>query len=114
MRKSSSTDQFTRLSVLGAIALIAIPIAIYPKESAEFIRSTYLMTVDIFGATYMIFGACMLLFVLFVAFSRFGSHRLGGDDIGPDYSLFSWACMLFCSGIGGGILYWSKIGRAHV
>ena len=113
MRKSSSTDQFTRLSVLGAIALIAIPIAIYPKESAEFIRSTYLMTVDIFGATYMIFGACMLLFVLFVAFSRFGSHRLGGDDIGPDYSLFSWACMLFCSGIGGGILYWSIVEWAY-
>ena len=101
---NSSTDKITTLSVLGAIALIATPIALYPKESADFIRSTYLLTVDIFGATYMIFGACMLLFVLYIAFSKFGNHRLGGDDIGPDYSLFSWACMLFCSGIGGGIL----------
>ena len=98
---NSSTDKITTLSVLGAIALIATPIALYPKESADFIRSTYLLTVDIFGATYMIFGACMLLFVLYIAFSKFGNHRLGGDDIGPDYSLFSWACMLFCSGIDG-------------
>ena len=110
---NSSTDKITTLSVLGAIALIATPIALYPKESADFIRSTYLLTVDIFGATYMIFGACMLLFVLYIAFSKFGNHRLGGDDIGPDYSLFSWACMLFCSGIGGGILYWSIVEWAY-
>ena len=109
MTKNSSTDKITTLSVLGAIALIATPIALYPKESADFIRSTYLLTVDIFGATYMIFGACMLLFVLYIAFSKFGNHRLGGNDIGPDYSLFSWACLLFCSGIGGGILYWSNV-----
>ncbi len=113
MTKNSSTDKITTLSVLGAIALIAIPIALYPKESADFIRSTYLLTVDIFGATYMIFGACMLLFVLYIAFSKFGNHRLGGNDIGPDYSLFSWACMLFCSGIGGGILYWSIVEWAY-
>lgn len=113
MRKNSGTDKVTLLSVLGAIALIATPIAIYPKESAQFIRSTYLWTVDIFGATYMIFGACMLLFVLYIAFSRFGNHRLGGNDIGPDYSLFSWASMLFCSGIGGGILYWSVVEWAY-
>ena len=100
-------------SVIGAIALIATPIALYPKESSEFIRNTYLLTVDIFGATYMIFGACMLLFVLFIAFSSYGTHRLGGQDIGPDYSLFSWSSMLFCSGIGGGILYWSVVEWAY-
>jgi len=113
MRQNSSTDKITTLSVLGAIALIATPIALYPIQSADFIRSTYLLTVDIFGSTYMIFGACMLLFVLFIAFSKFGNHRLGGERINPDYSMFSWACMLFCSGIGGGILYWSIVEWAY-
>lgn len=51
----------------------------------------------------------MLLFVVFclgIAFSRFGSIRLGPDDLKPQYSTISWFAMLFCAGMGVGLVFW--------
>jgi glycine betaine transporter len=51
----------------------------------------------------------MLLFVGFcvwIAFSKFGSIRLGPDDSKPQYSTLSWFAMLFCAGMGVGLVFW--------
>ena len=103
--KSNNTDQITVFSILLAIVVITLPMAIYPIETGELIRNIYQNIVDLLGPTYMIFGILTVLFILYIAFSKYGNFRLGGKDIVPEYSNFSWACMLFCSGIGGGILY---------
>ncbi len=50
---------------------------------------------------------CYLFFMIFLAFSRFGSIRLGGKDAIPDFSRLSWFAMLFSAGMGIGILFWS-------
>ena len=38
--------------------------------------------------------------------SRFGDVKLGKDDEEPDFSTFSWICMLFSAGLGSGLIYW--------
>lgn len=48
-----------------------------------------------------------LIFSLFIAFSRFGSIRLGGKDAEPDFSTLAWFAMLFSAGMGIGIMFWS-------
>ncbi len=51
----------------------------------------------------------MLLFVLFVlgtACTKYGNLRLGPDDSRPEYSTFSWFAMLFCAGMGVGLVFW--------
>ncbi len=50
---------------------------------------------------------CYLFLMIFLAFSRFGSIRLGGKDAIPDFSRLSWFAMLFSAGMGIGILFWS-------
>lgn len=47
-----------------------------------------------------------VLFVLCVAFSKYGSIRLGSDNSRPEYSTFSWFAMLFCAGMGVGLVFW--------
>lgn len=47
-----------------------------------------------------------LFFVFWLLFSRFGNVKLGKDDDEPDFSTFSWVCMLFSAGLGSGLIYW--------
>ncbi|MGM0377322.1 MAG: BCCT family transporter, partial [Bacteroidota bacterium] len=48
-----------------------------------------------------------LFFMLFIAFSKFGSIRLGGANAKPEFSKGAWFAMLFSAGMGIGILFWS-------
>jgi len=48
----------------------------------------------------------VLVFMLFIGFSRYGRIRLGRDDEQPEYSMFSWISMLFAAGMGIGLVFW--------
>lgn len=47
-----------------------------------------------------------LLFLVWIAMSRFGHVRLGGDDEGPEHSTPAWFGMLFAAGIGTILMFW--------
>ena len=51
----------------------------------------------------------MTLFLAWLAFGRYGSRKLGDADAEPEFSTFSWIAMLFCAGVGAGLMYWSTI-----
>lgn len=56
---------------------------------------------------FFIFGVTSwVLFLLWVAFSRFGSIRLGKEDDRPQYSNASWFAMLFAGGVGTVLMFW--------
>lgn len=48
-----------------------------------------------------------LIFVLYIAFSKYGSIKLGGKTAKPEFSRGAWFAMLFSAGMGIGILFWS-------
>ncbi|MFP3999736.1 MAG: BCCT family transporter [Desulfobacterales bacterium] len=48
-----------------------------------------------------------LALMLYIAFSKYGSIRLGGKNAVPEFSRTSWFAMLFSAGMGIGILFWS-------
>ncbi|MFW6428550.1 MAG: BCCT family transporter, partial [Desulfosalsimonas sp.] len=48
-----------------------------------------------------------LAVTLYIAFSKYGSIRLGGKNAVPEFSRLSWFAMLFSAGMGIGILFWS-------
>jgi glycine betaine transporter len=58
------------------------------------------------GWLYLLITTVFLVFVLYLAFSRFGSIRLGGQDAKPEFGLIAWFCMLFQAGMGIGLLFW--------
>ncbi|MGP9697710.1 BCCT family transporter [Halomonas sp. AOP27-A1-34] len=45
-------------------------------------------------------------FLLWVAMSRYGAIRLGGNDAKPTYTNVSWFAMLFAGGIGTVLMFW--------
>nr|WP_040606963.1 BCCT family transporter [Salsuginibacillus kocurii] len=59
-----------------------------------------------FGWFYLLFVLFLIIFNFYLAFSRYGHIRLGGDDAKPKYSLFTWIAMLFSCGFGVSIVFW--------
>jgi glycine betaine transporter len=59
-----------------------------------------------FGWLYMLVMTAFVIFVLFIAFSKYGEIRLGPDDARPEHSNASWFAMLFGCGMGVGLVFY--------
>ena len=95
--------------VFGISALLIVCFSIYGSAFNEHAAASFLsvqkLLVENFGWFYMAVVALFFLFILYMAFSRYGSIRLGPDDSEPDYSYFTWTAMLFSAGIGVGLMF---------
>ncbi|WP_047865295.1 choline BCCT transporter BetT [Rubrobacter aplysinae] len=60
-----------------------------------------------FGWFYILIATVILAFVIFLALSRYGSVKLGPEHSKPEFSLFSWAAMLFAAGIGTDLMFFA-------
>lgn len=60
-----------------------------------------------FAWLYILFIFCICVFLLWLAFGKWGNIKLGNDDEKPEYSDFNWYAMLFCGGTGIGLVFWS-------
>jgi choline/glycine/proline betaine transport protein len=60
-----------------------------------------------FGWLYIGMLTAFLGFALWLAVSRAGSIRLGGDDERPEFRWWSWFAMLYSAGMGIGLLFFS-------
>ncbi|MBL5767844.1 BCCT family transporter [Heyndrickxia sporothermodurans] len=59
-----------------------------------------------FGWFYLIVASVILLFAIYLIFSKYGKIKLGKDDEKPEYGLISWFAMLFSAGMGIGIVFY--------
>lgn len=58
-----------------------------------------------FSWIYILSLAFFFLFLVVLCLGKLGDIRLGDDDEEPEYSFFSWLCMLFSAGMGIGLMY---------
>ena len=61
---------------------------------------------EYFGVFFTTIATVVLVFMLFVGYSRYGRIPLGRDDEEPEFSMFSWISMLFAAGMGIGLVFW--------
>ena len=74
--------------------------------SAEVFRKGKDFIINTLDWFYVFVVTMILFFVFWLLCSRFGNVKLGQDDDEPDFSTFSWICMLFSAGLGSGLIYW--------
>lgn len=48
----------------------------------------------------------ILFYIIFLFFSRYGKLKLGGRESQPEFNSFAWFCMIFCAGIGIGLVFY--------
>ncbi|MDI7742754.1 BCCT family transporter [Lysinibacillus fusiformis] len=88
------------------ILLLVILGALFPVRFGEVASSIFDMTTRNFSWFYLLSVFVIILFLLFLAISRFGSIRLGGNEAKPDFSYMTWISMLFSAGLGVGLVFW--------
>lgn len=59
-----------------------------------------------FGWLYLWIVLGLVIFAFFVAVTRYGDLKLGGEDDEPEFSVGSWFAMLFAAGMGIGLVFW--------
>ncbi|UTW13118.1 choline BCCT transporter BetT [Marinobacterium rhizophilum] len=92
---------------LSGIALFLLYTSFYAEQAAAVFSAGLGWISETFGWYYMLATVAYLVFVLYISLSRFGKVRLGTDDSRPEFSLISWAAMLFAAGIGIDVLFFS-------
>ena len=92
-----------------ALTLVVAFIAwgVFAGDNMSGTTSTVLgWVVEYFGFFFTTIATVILVFMLFVGFSRYGRIPLGRDDEEPEFSMFSWISMLFAAGMGIGLVFW--------
>ena len=95
---------FVSAAIITVVALAAI---FAPQVVNDAFGAAVTWTSRWFGSFYILLITAALVFILALAFSRFGRVRLGPDNSTPDFSTFSWTAMLFAAGIGTEILFFA-------
>jgi glycine betaine transporter len=93
------------VSVLIVTAFVTTA-ALYPEAVESTAQRILDLTARNLGWTYLLATTGFVLFVLFLAFSKYGSIRLGAESEAPEFSFNSWLAMIFSGGMGVGLVFW--------
>lgn len=98
---------------IGSAAIILI-IVIWtmaaPESALNIIGMLSTWTIGNFGWFYVALAASALVFLLYLALSRYGQIKLGPKYAKPTYSTFAWASMIFAAGINIDLMFFAVSG----
>ena len=104
-----NVDYITFVTSLVVVIGIAFFILYNSENTAILIENYKDSVISVFGPIYLILTPLCFIFMLYIALSHYGKYKLGGNEAKTEFSTLSWMGMLFCGGIGGGIIYWSGV-----
>ncbi|MGP4715188.1 BCCT family transporter [Psychrobacter sp. T6-6] len=85
--------------------LLVIGTAINPEAAGALFNDVLAFTTETFGWFYMLAVALFLMFIIVLAFSSYGSIKLGPDHAEAEYKFLEWFAMLFSAGYGIALLF---------
>ncbi|MGE6245033.1 BCCT family transporter [Psychrobacter proteolyticus] len=86
--------------------LLVIGTAINPEAAGALFNDVLAFTTETFGWFYMLAVALFLMFIIVLAFSSYGSIKLGPDHAEAEYKFLEWFAMLFSAGYGIALLFY--------
>lgn len=104
MKKQLSNPVFL---ISSTVVLILVVLgAINPEGFGTVASTLFNFTTMNFGWFYLLSVFGFVLFLVGLAFSKYGKIKLGPKDSKPAYSFFTWIGMLFSAGFGAGLVFW--------
>ena len=86
----------------GILFFTALYIFSFTEFFYELIEAGAIWVREIFGGFYLWLGLLCVVFLIYIAFSKFGNIKLGSSK--PEFNRLSWIAMLYSAGMGSGIL----------
>ena len=109
--ESSEPASRVNLPVLIGSSVVIVGITIWalisPAGAYNQLEQAVAWTTNWFGWFYVLLATVVLVFVIVIAGSRFGSVRLGPEHSRPEFSTFAWVSMLFAAGIGTDLMFFA-------
>jgi choline/glycine/proline betaine transport protein len=98
--------------IISSVVVIAFSLwaMLMPDGARTTLHSVVTWIATNLGWYYVLTITLVIGFVIWVAFSKEGSVRLGPDHSRPQYKLFTWVSMLFAAGVGIDMLFYSVTG----
>ena len=108
MRRSlGSTVDVGVFGVSLGISVLFVLWGVFFTESLAAVSSAVLgFLIDDFGWVFILSTFGFLLFVGYLAFSRYGKVKLGHDEDEPEFNTVSWVAMMFSVGMGIGLMFY--------
>jgi BCCT family betaine/carnitine transporter len=107
--KSASIDHGLMWPGVIVTAIIGVLLSLFPKSGKAVVDSLFGILTHNFKWLFLLFGLFCVLFLIWLAFSKWGDIKLGNPEDKPEFSTYAWASMIFCAGIGIAIVYWAFI-----
>src|SRR5699024_2337151 len=101
-----------RVFIIASCVIVAFSLwaMLAPTNAANTMGDLVIGLATNLGWFYVVTIVVVILFVLWVAFSKEGSVRMGPDHSRPQYKLFTWVAMLFGAGVGIDMPFYSVTG----
>ncbi|MCL1039382.1 BCCT family transporter [Shewanella submarina] len=91
-----------------SFTFLALAMAVFfPEGSKDVAHAGMKWITNDLGWFLQLAGFGALVFLLWIALSRFGSIKLGADDDQPEFSYSSYAFMIFTAGVGAALIFWA-------
>lgn len=90
----------------GIIIALVVYAAGWPNSFSALANDVLNFITVYFGWLYVLATAIFVVFVVFIALSRWGNLRFGPDDAKPEFDTWSWVSMMFTCGMGIGLVYY--------
>lgn len=78
----------------------------YSEQMLEISRAVKAFITGYLGWFFVLVSTGALIYLAWLAFSRYGDVVLGDPDQQPEFSNLAWYSMLFSAGMGVGIMFW--------
>ena len=105
----SNASDITKPITWGSFCLLGLAIILVfmlPEASAYYIGEIRTAITAYMTWYFVLLATGALVFCTWVAISKYGKIRLGGEDARPEYSNFAWYSMLIACGEGVGLIFW--------
>lgn len=99
-------DWIITLIPFFSIVILCFIFMVFPMISGSILESVRFFLGDQLGSYYLLMGLGALVCSFYMAFSRYGTIKLGHMEK-PQYTSFQWGTMLFTAGLAADILFYS-------
>jgi choline/carnitine/betaine transport len=93
--------------IAGALILAFVVWGVVAPDALGRVGTTALTwTMDTFGWLFVAAASIFVIYVIWLAISRFGAIPLGRDGESPQFKTPSWIAMMFATGMGIGLMFY--------
>ena len=103
---SGSINMGVFVPALALVAAVLIWGMLFTESFETASVAAFGWTANSVGWLFVLAATGFVAFILWLAFSKYGNVRLGGDDEQPRFRTTSWISMMFAAGMGIGLMFY--------